>query len=577
MVRKFIGISAALICFCAVAANPALAQNSFKQTNLVSNMSGLAANTDQNLINPWGIAFFPGNPPSPFWISDNNAGVSTLYDNTGSQMGTFTIPPPKGSTAVAAPTGIVANGTNDFQVTAMGMAGPSLFIFSTEDGTISGWNGNGQAAILAVDNSMGGSGAVYKGLALITNSAGNNFLLASNFRSGNVDIFDKNFATGNFPGPGNFSDPSIPAGFAPFGIHVIGNNVYITYAMQDAAKHDPVNAPGNGFVNVFDMNGNLTTPNHLLSNGPLNSPWGVVQAPASFGGFNNALLVGNFGDGLITAFPIGGGQMIGQLMDQNGQLFRNLSLWDMTFSGGSDGNPNTLFFDAGLADEGAGLFGTLEAAAVQATSDFMLSPSGSSSATVTAGQAASYMVTVADFAGFNSMVSLSCSALPANSSCMFSNSSANPGTTVTVKVNTQSATAAAVMGSSVGSSGSGSSGSGSGGMGGSGGIGSGGMGMARGMTVILPQLSLLGFGLVGLVVALPRKTRRYIKKAGGATLLGGMGLILAVTLMLAASGCGGNGMNHNMQNPTPQGTFTIFVNGISGQHFHSQPLTLTVN
>lgn len=568
MVRKLMGFLAGLLCLCVLPASPAHAQlANYKQSNLVSNMNGLAAKTDSNLINPWGIAFFSGNPPSPFWISDNNAGVSTLYDNTGTGMGLFTVPPPNGSSAVSTPTGIVANGTNDFQVTAQGTAGPSFFIFSTEDGTISGWNGTGSAAILAVDNSMGGTGAVYKGLALITNTAGSNFLLASNFRSGKVDIFDKKFVTGNFPGPGSFSDPGLPAGFAPFGIHVVGTSVYITYAMQDSAKHDPVNALGNGFVDVFDMDGNLLTPNHKIANGPLNSPWGVVMAPASFGAFSNALLVGNFGDGLITAFNAGTGQMMGQLLDPNGQLIRNLSLWDMTFSTGSDGNANTLFIDAGLADEGAGLFATLEAAAAQATSDFMLSPQGSAAATVTAGKMASYVISVGDFAGFNSMVNLSCSELPANSNCSFSNSSVNPGTTVTVMVNTQAAVSATsvTLGSSTGSS------SGSGG-----GMGSG-SGMGMGMGVILPALSLPGFGLVGLVVFIPKKTHEYMKKGGRAMLLGGMGLILAVTLMLAASGCGGNGMRHVAQPGTPRGTFTIFVNGISGQHFHSQPLTLTVN
>ena len=566
MDRKLMAFVAGLCCLFILSSTSARGQvNSYKQTNLVSNMNGLAAHTDQNLINPWGIAFFPGNP---FWISDNNAGVSTLYDNTGTGFGLFTVPPPKGSSASSTPTGIVANGTNDFQVTAQGMTGPSFFIFSTEDGTISGWNGTGSAAILAVDNSANGTGAVYKGLALVTNTAGNNFLLASNFRSGKVDIFDKNFASGNFPGPGSFSDPNLPAGYAPFGIHVVNNDVIITYALQDAAKHDPVHALGNGFVDKFDMNGNLLTANHLISNGALNAPWGAVMAPASFGAFGGALLVGNFGDGLIGAYNFGTGQAMGQLQDTNGQLIRNLSLWDMIFSTGADANANTLFIDAGLADEGGGLFATLEASPVQASADFDLTPQGMSSATVTAGNAASYMVAVGNFAGFNSMVSLSCSQLPANSSCTFSNSSANPGTTVTVMVHTQSGSAAA--GVSMGSGSGSGSGCGSGG-----GMGS---GTGMGMGTILSSISLVGFGLFGVVVAMPGRVRRKLVQFRGTKLLGGLGLLIAVSTLLAASGCGGSGMhNNNGGAATPKGTFTVFVNGIAGQHFHSLPVTLTVN
>src|SRR3979411_186643 len=200
--------------------------NSFKQTNLVSDVAG--TNVDPKLKNPWGIAFFPG---SPFWIADNNSGYSTLYDKNGTAGQFFVaIPPPAGSSNLATPTGIVANTTGGFKING----NVSLFIFDTEDGTISGWH-DGPTALIAVDNST--HGAVYKGLALVTNASGT-FLLAANFNSGTVDVFDSNFNVAHLAG--NFTDPNLPANYAPFGIHLINNQLVITYALQDAAKHDPV-------------------------------------------------------------------------------------------------------------------------------------------------------------------------------------------------------------------------------------------------------------------------------------------------------------------------------------------------
>jgi uncharacterized protein (TIGR03118 family) len=330
----------------------------FLQTNLVADVAGGAANTDPNLLNPWGVAFAP---TGPFWVSDNHSGVSTLYNGSGVPFPTptplvVTIPPPPGSSDPAAPTGIVFNGTADFVVTEDTKSGPSLFIFSTEDGTLSGWSQGVDVAnaILTVDNS--GNDAIYKGLALASNASGN-FLFATDFHNGRVDVFDKNFAPAALAG--SFADPNIPAGFAPFGIHNVGGSLYVTYAKQDEDKEDDERGPGNGYVDVFDTNGNLTK--RFASQGPLNSPWGVALAPASFGQFGNSLLVGNFGDGRITAFNASSGAVLGQLTDTHGTPIAIDGLWALVFGNGTvAGSTNTLFFTAGPGEEEHGLFGSLD-------------------------------------------------------------------------------------------------------------------------------------------------------------------------------------------------------------------------
>jgi len=330
-----------------------------RQTNLVSDQAGKAAMVDPNLVNAWGIA---ASTTSPFWINDNGQGVSTLYDGAGhpfpvNQPLVVTVPPPAGSPAdtTAAPTGMVFNSTQDFVVTEGTHSAASFFIFSTEDGTISGWNPNvdGGAAILAVDNSA--SDAVYKGLALGSNASGN-VLFATDFHNGRVDAFDRTFAPAAMPG--SFADPRIPAGFAPFGITTIQGRVYVTYAKQDADQHDDVSGPGNGFINVFDTSGNLIR--RFASQGVLNSPWGVVLAPPGFGQFGNAVLVGNFGDGAISAFDLASGTFLGQLTDGNSPL-KIGGLWGLIFGNGATaGDVNTLYFTAGPDEEQHGLFGMLQ-------------------------------------------------------------------------------------------------------------------------------------------------------------------------------------------------------------------------
>jgi uncharacterized protein (TIGR03118 family) len=324
----------------------------YVQHNLVSDIPGMADNTDTNLVNPWGIAT---SATSPFWISDNHSGLSTLYNSSGTPLSlVVTIPPPSGGTPPAAPTGIVFNGnTNAFFVAPNTAA---HFIFATEDGTISGWASLSNA-VLKADNSAGGT--VYKGLALAS-SGGSPYLYASDFHHGKIDVFDTNFTAATLAG--SFSDPGIPAGFAPFNVQEINGQLFVTYAKQDADAHDDVSGPGNGFVNVFDTSGNLVR--RFASNGVLNSPWGLAWAPEGFGAFGSALLIGNFGDGRINAFDPASGTWLGRLEDAQGEPFSVTGLWALIFgNGASGGDPHTLYFTAGIPGSGAvedhGLFGSL--------------------------------------------------------------------------------------------------------------------------------------------------------------------------------------------------------------------------
>jgi uncharacterized protein (TIGR03118 family) len=339
-----------------------LLSTAFLTRNLVSNIPGLARVTDPNLVNPWGLTF---NPTGAFWVSDNGTGLSTLYNGSGHPFPAndplvVTIPPPSGVSDTAAPTGLVFSGSNDFMVKTNGVQGPSRFIFATEDGTISGWapNVDFTHAILAVDNSA--SGAVYKGIALATGSTGNR-LYAANFHSGKIDVFDSAFQPARLPTAAAFTDPQLPAGYAPFSIQNVAGRLVVTYAQQDGAMHDDVPGRGHGFIDVYNADGVLLQ--RLASRGALNSPWGMAVAPAGFGEFSGALLVGNFGDGHINAYDVASGQFLGQLQDAGGQPIAIPGLWGLSFGNGFNaGDPHTLFFNAGINDEQDGLFGSIQLA-----------------------------------------------------------------------------------------------------------------------------------------------------------------------------------------------------------------------
>jgi uncharacterized protein (TIGR03118 family) len=351
-----------------VAANAQGNNGFYQQTNLVSDLPNIAAHQDANLVNPWGLSH---GPTTPWWVSDNGTGKSTLYNGQGQAFPlasplVVTIPPPANSPAgtTAAPTGNVFNGTSGFVVSTASGSGPSRFIFATEDGTISGWNPSADPthAILVVDRSTvsqgGFVGAVYKGLAIA--STASTFIYATNFRFGTVEMFDSSFNRVK-----SFTDSKLANTcplpnqcYAPFGIQNIHGNLYVTFALQDAAHHDDVSGPAHGFVDVFDTSGNLIR--RLISHGRLNSPWGLALAPADFGLFSNALLVGNFGNGRINAYDLNTGEFLGQLRDQTNTPITIDGLWALGFGNDANaGKHNELFFTAGINDEADGLFGKI--------------------------------------------------------------------------------------------------------------------------------------------------------------------------------------------------------------------------
>ena len=362
-------------------------QGFYVQTNLVSDLPNIAKVQDPNLVNSWGLTH---SPTGPWWVADNAKGVATVYDGNGTPVNPLppgtpplvvTIPVPAGVTT-AAPTGIVFNNVNstnpdDFVVSKKNVHGPSIFMFATEDGTISGWNPtvNKKNAILAKDRSTESegkfTGAVYKGLAT-GRSNNQDFIYATNFRFGKVDMFNAKFGFVK-----SFTDQELNKQcdlnvhtnqcFAPFGIRNIGGKLFVTFAFQKAGtpgipnsfKHDDQAGLGNGFVDVFDTNGKLLS--RFASQGTLNSPWGLTLTPSDFGPFSNKLLVGNFGDGHINIFNPNTGAFLGQLPDQAGDAITINGLWGIDFgNGGQAGETDELFFASGLNDEANGLFGKIQ-------------------------------------------------------------------------------------------------------------------------------------------------------------------------------------------------------------------------
>ena len=327
--------------------------HSYRQVNLVSDLPGLTLlPPNGNLKNPWGMST---SPTGIIWISDNGAGVSTLHNPDGTALSrVVTIPAAPGSTEGGKPTGQVFNSTSDFPLTPGPNPKLSVFIFSGEDGTISAWNPqvDPNNAILMADRST--AGAVYKGLALANNGT-DNILYATDFHNGAIDMFDAAF---HYIGSSSFTDPTLPSGYAPFGIQNIGGKLYVTFAKQKLPdRKDDDSGPGRGFVDTFDPATHVFQ--RFASQGPLNSPWGLVLAPANFGRFSNDLLVGNFGDGRITAYNPTTRAMLGQLNDAAGQPIAIDGLWGLILDNQQDAEGAHLYFAAGLNDEADGLFGFL--------------------------------------------------------------------------------------------------------------------------------------------------------------------------------------------------------------------------
>jgi uncharacterized protein (TIGR03118 family) len=499
-------------------------QAGYSQTNLASNTAGVANTTDPQLLNPWGISILPG---QDFWIANNNSGTSALYDNQGKKDTglVVTIPGashnPHGNCSPGCPTGNVSNGNGAY-------FNGGQFIFDTEDGLIASWTGASNTATVALDNSA--SGAVYKGLASLNGT----FLLAANFNSGKIDVFDRNFNLTSLSG--SFTDPNIPVGFAPHGVHVIGNQIYVAYAMQDAAKHDAQPGAGLGQVDIFDANGNFVST-FVAAGGKLNAPWGVVAAPATFGAFPNTILVGNFGDGTINAFDTTG-KFLGQLTDSSNKVLVNPGLWDLVFgAGGTSGDPGTLYLTAGGGNQPnfptggstTSVFASLVPAAAVTGPNFSLSLSAPST-TVTAGGSTTLTVSAAAVGGFNSQISLTCSA-PNGLTCTLSPSIISPGSSASSSTLTVSAAATPPTG-------------------------------GYGLAVLMP-----GLGLFGTLITQRKRKPLARKHFVGISVLG---LLLLTSLFTL--GCGSSNSK-----ATASSQATVTVTGTAGAVSHSVPVRITVN
>ena len=315
-----------------------LLADSFVQTNLVANTPGIAAHTDPNLVNPWGVSF---TATSPFWISDQGSGLATLYDGAGN-INSLVVSVPGGGPP-SGPTGTVANsaGGTNFAVSP-GVA--SHFLFDTLNGTIAAWGG-GTAATTEVTT----PGAVYTGLSLAS-SGGSNYLYAAD-STGSIRVFNSSYQPVSLPG--GFTDPNAIGGYVPFNIQLIGSSLYVTYAKLGPGG---TALPG-GYVDIFDTAGNFVQ--RLATGGPLDAPWGITLAPSTFGPYGNDLLIGNFGDGEIDAYSTLG-VFLGTLDGANGQPLVNDNLWALDFrTGGTNDNPDALYFTAGIDNQQGGLFGEI--------------------------------------------------------------------------------------------------------------------------------------------------------------------------------------------------------------------------
>ena len=345
-------LASLILALCSLLASSAFGQH-FNRTDLTADSSSVAtvANVDPNLVNAWGLSRSSG---SPWWVSDNGTGLSTLYNSLGApQSLVVTIPPPRGQEGPATPTGTVFNFTSGFNLEP-GLK--AIFIFVTEDGTISGWNPTIDLnhARLRVNRS---GQAIYKGVAIADAPQGPR-IFVSNFMSGRVEVFNSTWHRVKTSATA-FVDSTLPANFVPFGIQNVGGNIVVTFAHRLPGSLDEDHGPGLGYVTIFNTKGEVLA--HLKHGPYFNAPWGIAMAGADFGTFSHRILIGNFGDGQIHAFDAITGELAGALLDPSNNPITVDGLWALQFGGGNtnSGAANELFFTAGPNDEGDGLLGKI--------------------------------------------------------------------------------------------------------------------------------------------------------------------------------------------------------------------------
>ncbi|HEX3571369.1 MAG TPA: TIGR03118 family protein [Acidobacteriaceae bacterium] len=511
----------------AVVSATAQTAGTYTATNIMSDGFVSAPVMDPSFINPWGVA-----GGKTLWIDTAGAGLSYVTSIAGVISFKAVIPPASG-TGLGLPTGTVQNSTNGF---LLSNGTKASFLFASLDGVISGWNAaqsaGGNHALIAVNNNS--KSAVYTDMALVTNST-STYLLVANFGAGAaVEIYDQTFKPATLAG--SFTDPNVPAGYAPYSIKALGSQVFVCYMLRTtppvptgSGLYQEILGTNTGFVSVFDTSGNFVT--RAVTGGNLNAPWGVAIAPAGFGIYAGDLLIGNFGDGLITAYNPTTYAYLGVVADGTGKPIANPGLWEIFMANGT-GDPTAIYFTAGISNERHGLFGSItNSTTASGAATFNLSAS-TQVASVAAGSSTTMVVSIAPINSFAGTVNLSCSRLPLNTTCSFSPTqltvSATAPSTATLTIKTASGSA---MGGVVRP------------------------GLKDGVILAL----LLPLGLAGL--------RRRIGTAGRLT-------IVAVAMLVglgAIAGC-----TYNQAIFTPPGTSSFAINASSGNATQTTTVSLTV-
>lgn len=511
----------------AVVSATAQTAGTYTVANIISDGFVSAQVMDPSFINPWGVS-----GGKTLWIDTAGTGFSYVTSIAGAISFKAVIPPASGS-GLGLPTGTVQNSTTGF---LLSNGAKASFLFASLDGIISGWNGaqsaGGNHALIAVNNSS--KNAVYTDMALVTNST-STYLLAANFGAGAaVEIYDQTFKPATLAG--SFTDPNVPAGYAPYSIKVLGSQVFVCYMLRTtppvptgSGPYQEILGTNTGFVSVFDTSGNFVT--RAVTGGNLNAPWGVAIAPAGFGIYAGDLLIGNFGDGLITAYNPTTYAYLGVVAGATGKPIANPGLWDIFVANGT-GDPTAIYFTAGISNEKHGLFGSItNSTTASGAATFNLSAS-TQVASVAAGSSTTMIVSMAPINSFTGAVSLSCSRLPLNTTCSFSPSqltvSATAPSTATLTIKTASGS---TMGSLIRP------------------------GLKDGIMLAL----LLPLGLAGL--------RRRIGTAGRLTIVA----VATFAGLGAIAGC-----TYNQAIFTPPGTSSIAINASSGNTTQTTTVSLTV-